>query len=138
MSRKVTNGVARIAHGLATELRLGNLEARRDWGFAGDYVVAMWLMLQRDSPDDYVIATGETHSVRELVEIAFGAADLDWKQYVIVDPKLLRPAEVELLQGDATKARTQLGWKPKVAFQDLIEMMVKADLDQYRRLPKRG
>ena len=138
VSRKVTDGVARIAHGLATELRLGNLEARRDWGFAGDYVEAMWLMLQQDTPDDYVIATGETHSVRDLVEIAFGAADLDWKQYVIVDSNLLRPAEVELLQGNSTKARTQLSWKPKVAFQGLIEMMVKADVDQYRRLPKRG
>jgi GDPmannose 4,6-dehydratase len=132
VSRKVTDGVARIAHGLATELRLGNLDARRDWGFAGDYVEAMWSMLQQDSPDDYVIATGETHSVRELVEIAFSAAGLDWTQYVLLDPKLLRPAEVELLQGDYTKARTHLGWKPKVSFRELIEMMVKADLEAYR------
>jgi GDPmannose 4,6-dehydratase len=136
VSRKVTDGVARIAHGLATELRLGNLEARRDWGFAGDYVEAMWLMLQQDTPDDYVIATGETHSVRDLVEIAFGAADLDWKQHVIVDPKLLRPAEVELLQGDSTKARTHLGWKPKVSFQDLIQMMVRADLERFQGTAK--
>ena len=132
VSRKVTDGVARIARGLATELRLGNLDARRDWGFAGDYVEAMWLMLQQDSPDDYVIATGETHSVRELVEIAFGVAGLDWTQYVLLDPKLLRPAEVELLQGDYTKAMTHLGWKPKVSFRELIEMMVRADLEVYR------
>jgi len=131
VSRKVTDGVARITHGLATELRLGNLEARRDWGFAGDYVEAMWLMLQQDSPDDYVIATGETHSVRELVEIAFAPAGLDWKKHVVVDPTLLRPAEVELLQGDYTKARRQLGWKPTVSFHDLIEMMVKADIERH-------
>jgi GDPmannose 4,6-dehydratase len=138
VSRKVTDGVARIAHGLATELRLGNLDAKRDWGFAGDYVEAMWLMLQQDFPDDYVIATGETHSVRELVEIAFGAAGLSWKHHVVVDPGLLRPAEVELLQGDSTKARTHLGWKPRVPFKELIEMMVKADLQQYQRSPKDG
>ncbi len=138
VSRKVTDAVARIARGLATELRLGNLEARRDWGYAGDYVEAMWLMLQQDSPDDYVIATGQTHSVRELVEIAFAAAGLDWKKYVVVDPTLLRPAEVELLQGDYTKARRQLGWKPTVSFRDLIEMMVKADLEQYQRSTTSG
>jgi GDPmannose 4,6-dehydratase len=138
VSRKVTDAVARIARGLASELRLGNLEARRDWGYAGDYVEAMWLMLQQDSPDDYVIATGETHSVRELVEIAFAVADLDWKKYVVVDPTLLRPAEVELLQGDYTKARRQLGWKPTVSFRDLIEMMVKADLKQYQGLTTSG
>ena len=136
VSRKITDGVARIKYGLASELRLGNLEARRDWGFAGDYVEAMWLMLQQDSPDDYVIATGETHSVRELLEIAFAAADLDWTQSVKTDPSLLRPAEVELLQGDFTKARRQLGWTPTVSFRDLIEMMVKADLEWYRRWPK--
>jgi GDPmannose 4,6-dehydratase len=136
VSRKVTDAVARIARGLATELRLGNLEARRDWGYAGDYVEAMWLMLQQDSPDDYVIATGETHSVRELVEIAFAAAGLDWTQHVKIDPKLLRPAEVELLQGDYTKARRQLGWKPTVSFRDLIEMMVKADLEAHRPSPR--
>jgi GDPmannose 4,6-dehydratase len=138
VSRKVTDAVARIARGLATELRLGNLEARRDWGFAGDYVEAMWLMLHQDSPDDYVIATGEIHSVRELVEIAFAVAGLDWKKYVVVDPTLLRPAEVELLQGDYTKARRQLGWKPTVSFRDLIEMMVKADLEQYQRSTTSG
>jgi GDPmannose 4,6-dehydratase len=133
VSRKVTDGVARIACGLATELRLGNLEARRDWGYAGDYVEAMWLMLQQDVPDDYVVATGETHSVRDLVEGAFGAAGLEWRRYVVVDPTLRRPAEVELLQGDASKARRHLGWKPTVAFHDLIEMMVKADLQRYQR-----
>ena len=138
VSRKVTDGVARIAHGLASELRLGNLEARRDWGFAGDYVEAMWLMLQQDTPDDYVIATGETHSVRDLVEIAFAAAGLDCKQHVVVDPTLRRPAEVELLQGDSTKARARLGLEPKVSFQHLIEMMVKADLEQYQRLTTSG
>ena len=136
VSRKVTDAVARIARGLATELRLGNLEARRDWGYAGDYVEAMWLMLQQDSPDDYVIATGETHSVRELVEIAFAAADLDWTRHVKIDQKLLRPAEVELLQGDSTKARKQLGWKPAVSFRDLIDMMVKADLEAHQPSPR--
>jgi GDPmannose 4,6-dehydratase len=136
VSRKVTDAVARIARGLATELRLGNLEARRDWGYAGDYVEAMWLMLQQDSPDDYVIATGETHSVRELVEIAFAAADLDWTRHVKIDPKLLRPAEVELLQGDYTKARRQLRWKPTVSFRDLIDMMVKADLKAHQPSPR--
>jgi len=136
VSRKVTDAVARIARGLATELRLGNLEARRDWGYAGDYVEAMWLMLQKDSPDDYVIATGETHSVRELVEIAFAAADLDWTRHVKIDQKLLRPAEVELLQGDSTKARKQLGWKPAVSFRDLIDMMVKADLEAHQPSPR--
>ncbi|MGH7429736.1 MAG: GDP-mannose 4,6-dehydratase [Candidatus Methylomirabilaceae bacterium] len=133
VTRKITDGVARIATGLATELRLGNLEARRDWGFARDYVEAMWLMLQQDAPDDYVVATGETHSVRELVEIAFAAADLDWREYVVVDRNLLRPAEVALLQGDPGKARARFGWKPTIGFRDLIELMVKADLEQYRR-----
>jgi GDPmannose 4,6-dehydratase len=136
VTRKITDGVARIRHGLANELRLGNLEARRDWGFAGDYVEAMWLMLQQDLPDDYVIATGEIHSVRELLEIAFSAVGLNWKEYVVVDRTLLRPAEVELLQGDYSKARAHLGWEPKVPFQKLIEMMVKADLEWYRRWPK--
>jgi GDPmannose 4,6-dehydratase len=128
VTRKVTDGVARIKRGLATELRLGNLDAKRDWGFAGDYVEAMWMMLQHDTPDDYVVATGEAHSVQELVEIAFGAVDLDWKQYVKQDPALLRPAEVEHLIGDSTKARTTLGWAPKVSFTQLVEMMVRADL----------
>jgi GDPmannose 4,6-dehydratase len=128
VTRKVTDGVARIKRGLATELRLGNLDAKRDWGFAGDYVEAMWMMLQHGEPDDYVVATGEAHSVQELVEIAFAAVDLDWKQYVKQDPALLRPAEVEHLIGDSTKARTTLGWAPKVSFTGLVEMMVKADL----------
>jgi GDPmannose 4,6-dehydratase len=138
VSRKVTDAVARISRGLATELRLGNLDARRDWGYAGDYVEAMWLMLQQDSPDDYVVATGETHSVRDLVEIAFAAAGLDWKRHVVIDRALLRPAEVELLQGDYTKARRQLGWKPTVSFQELIVMMVTADLERYRWASNRG
>jgi GDPmannose 4,6-dehydratase len=131
VTRKVTNGVARIKHGIDTELRLGNLDAKRDWGFAGDYVRAMWLMLQRDVPEDYVIATGETHSVRELCEVAFAAAGLDWTDYVVTDPKFLRPAEVDLLVGDATKARTELGWTCDVDFYRLIEMMVAADLATY-------
>ncbi len=130
VTRKVTDGVARIKLGLAKELRLGNLDAKRDWGFAGDYVRAMWLMLQQDQPDDYVIATGETHTVQSLVEIAFAAADLDWKKYVVIDPALVRPAEVDLLIGDPAKAKKQLGWAPKVGFQELVEMMVKADLER--------
>jgi GDPmannose 4,6-dehydratase len=128
VTRKVTDGVARIKRGLATELRLGNLDAKRDWGFAGDYVEGMWRMLQHGEPDDYVVATGEAHSVQELVEIAFRTVDLDWRQYVKQDPSLLRPAEVEHLIGDATKARETLGWVPKVSFTQLVEMMVHADL----------
>src|SRR5947209_7987259 len=128
VTRKVTDGVARIKLGRAQELRLGNLEAKRDWGFAGDYVRAMWQMLQQDRPDDYVIATGETHSVRELVEAAFGHAGLDWKQYVVEDPALRRPAEVDLLVGDAGKAHHELGWRPHVSFPELVRMMVEADL----------
>src|SRR5512134_2922819 len=128
VSRKVTDGVARIKLGLASELRLGNLDARRDWGFAGDYVRAMWLMLQQDAPDDYVVATGETHSVQELVQLAFSYAGLDWEEYVVVDPELKRPAEVDLLLGDASKARLQLGWVPGVHFAELVGMMVEADL----------
>ncbi len=131
VSRKVTDSVARIKRGLATELKLGNLEARRDWGYAGDYVKAMWLMLQQESPDDYVIATGETHSVRELVQIAFARAGLDWREHVVEDPALKRPAEVDLLQGDASKAKRVLGWQPEVGFRELIEMMVDADLERY-------
>lgn len=131
VSRKVTDGVARIKRGLATELKLGNLEARRDWGYAGDYVKVMWLMLQQETPDDYVIATGETHSVRELVQIAFARAGLDWREHVIEDPALKRPAEVDLLQGDASKAKRVLGWQPDVGFRELIEMMVDADLERY-------
>ncbi len=131
VTRKVTDGVARIKHGLAAELWLGTLDARRDWGYAGDYVEAMWLMLQQESPDDFVIATGETHSVLELVEIAFARAGLDWRRYVVEDPKLKRPAEVDLLQGDASKAKRVLGWEPKVGFRELIEMMVDADLKRH-------
>jgi len=132
VTRKVTDGVARIKLGLAKELRLGNLDAKRDWGFAGDYVRAMWLMLQQDKPDDYVIATGETHTVQKLVETAFAAADLDWKKYVVTDPALVRPAEVDLLIGDPAKAKKQLGWTPEVTFQQLIEMMVKTDLERLK------
>jgi GDPmannose 4,6-dehydratase len=132
VTRKVTDGAARIALGLIHELRLGNLDAKRDWGFAGDYVEAMWLMLQQPEPDDYVIATGETHSVRDLVEIAFARAGLDWQKHVVVDPKLVRPAEVDLLLGNAGKARERLGWKPRVSFRELVEMMVDADLARLR------
>jgi len=132
VTRKVSDGVARIKLGRAKEVRLGNLAARRDWGYAGDYVQAMWLMLQQPAGDDYVVATGETHSVQELVEVAFGCVGLDWRQYVREDPALLRPAEVDLLIGDATKARTVLGWKPQVTFASLIEMMVRADLDRLK------
>ena len=128
VTRKVTDGVARIKLGLADSLPLGNLDARRDWGFAGDYVKAMWLMLQQSAPDDYVVATGETHPVRELVEIAFGHVGLDWEKYVKVDPRFLRPAEVDLLIGDPTKARTKLGWKQEVDFRGLVTMMVDADV----------
>ena len=117
-----------IATGRAKELRLGNLQAKRDWGFAGDYVRAMWLMLQQERPDDYVVATGEAHSVRELVEVAFGCVGLDWQEYVVVDPALVRPAEVDLLIGDPTKARARLGWEPEVSFPRLVERMVRADL----------
>ncbi len=131
VTRKVTNAVARIKAGVASELRLGNLEAQRDWGYAADYVRAMWSMLQRDKPDDFVIATGETHSVRELCEVAFGAAGLKYEQYVVVDPKFIRPAEVDLLVGDATKARDVLGWKCEVDFYALVEMMVAADLESF-------
>ncbi|AMY11731.1 GDP-mannose 4,6-dehydratase [Luteitalea pratensis] len=128
VTRKVTDGVARIKLGLADSLPLGNLDARRDWGFAGDYIKAMWLMLQQATPDDYVVATGETHPVRELVEIAFGHVGLDWERYVKVDARFLRPAEVDLLIGDPTKARTQLGWTPDVDFPALVKMMVEADV----------
>jgi len=132
VTRKVSDGVARIKLGLADALPMGNLDAHRDWGFAGDYVRAMWLMLQRDRPDDYVIATGVSHSVRELIEIAFGHAGLDWQKYVRVDPALLRPAEVEHLLGDASKARAELAWKPEVDFKQLVKMMVDADLERLR------
>ena len=128
VTRKVTDLVARIKLGLADSLPIGNLQAQRDWGFAGDYVRAMWLMLQQEHPDDFVIATGISHSVQELIEIAFGRAGLEWQKYVRLDPALIRPAEVEHLLGDATKARTELGWTPTVNFAQLVEMMVDADL----------
>jgi GDPmannose 4,6-dehydratase len=128
VTRKITHGVARIKRGKAKELRLGNLDARRDWGFAGDYVQAMWLMLQQEKPDDYVVATGATHSVQEVVETAFAHADLDWRKYVVQDPALVRPAEVDLLIGDASKARQHLNWQPRVDFYELIRLMVDADL----------
>jgi GDPmannose 4,6-dehydratase len=128
VTRKVTDAVARIKLGLQNELRMGNLEARRDWGFAGDYVEAMWLMLQQDQPDDYVVATGETHTVQRLVEVAFGHAGLDWQKYVKQDPAFLRPAEVDLLIGDPSKAKAKLGWTPKVTFEQMIQMMVDADI----------
>jgi GDPmannose 4,6-dehydratase len=133
VTRKVTDGVARIQAGLATTLPLGNLEARRDWGFAGDYVEAMWGMLQQPQPDDYVVATGATHAVKELCAIAFARAGLNWRDHVVVAPQLVRPAEVDLLLGDATKAKRVLGWQPRVSFQKLVEMMVDADLARYRR-----
>ena len=132
VTRKVTHGVARIKTGLDTQIRLGNLEAQRDWGFAGDYVKAMWAMLQRDEPDDFVIATGQTHSVRELCEVAFAAAGLKWEDHVTIDPAFLRPAEVDLLVGDPSKAQATLGWKCDVDFFGLIEMMVAADLAALR------
>ena len=133
VTRKVTDGVARIKLGLQNELRLGNLDARRDWGFAGDYVKAMWLMLQQDEPDDYVVATGETHSVQELVEIAFRHVGLDWRDHVVVDEKYVRPAEVDLLIGDASKAREKLGWRQEVSFEELVRMMVDSDLEKNRQ-----
>ena len=129
VTRKISHGVARIKHGLATELHLGNRDAQRDWGFAGDYVQAMWLMLQQDQPDDYVIATGETHTVQEFVEIAFTHAGLNWEDHVKLDPKFIRPAEVDLLIGDPTKAKQQLGWQPSVDFPSLVRMMVDADIN---------
>jgi GDPmannose 4,6-dehydratase len=135
VTRKVTDGVARIKLGLTDTLALGNLDAQRDWGFAGDYVRAMWLMLQQDQADDYVIATGETHSVRDLVEVAFAHAGLDWQKHVKLDPRFLRPAEVDLLIGDPSKARAALGWQPKMDFKGLIHMMVDADLERIAGSP---
>jgi GDPmannose 4,6-dehydratase len=130
VTRKISDGVARIKHGLTDELRLGNLEAKRDWGFAGDYVEAMWLMLQQDEPSDYVIATGEEHSVREFAELAFERAGLDPEKHIVVDPKFLRPAEVDQLVGDASKARRELEWAPRTSFRELAELMVDADLER--------
>jgi GDPmannose 4,6-dehydratase len=128
VTRKITMGIAAIKQGKAKDLRLGNLDAKRDWGFAGDYVEAMWRMLQQETPDDYVVATGETHSVREFCEKAFAHVGLDWQKYVVVDPKYFRPAEVDLLLGDPAKAKKQLGWQPKVDFEGLVRLMVDADL----------
>jgi GDPmannose 4,6-dehydratase len=136
VTRKVSDGVARIKLGLQDAISLGNLDAHRDWGFAGDYVQAMWLMLQQERADDYVIATGVSHSVRDLVEIAFGHVGLDWRKHVKLDPKLIRPAEVEHLIGDSTKARTQLDWKPSVDFPGLVKMMVDADLERVSAAPR--
>jgi GDPmannose 4,6-dehydratase len=129
VTRKITHGVARIKHGLDRELRLGNLDAKRDWGYAGDYVRAMWLMLQEDTPDDYVISSNETNTVRRCCEVAFAHAGLNWEDHVVVDEKFYRPAEVQLLLGDSAKAREKLGWEPKVSFEGLIQMMVDADLE---------
>jgi GDPmannose 4,6-dehydratase len=134
VTRKISDGVARIKLGLQKELRLGNLDAQRDWGFAADYVRAMWMMLQRDRADDYVIATGRTHAVRDFVRLAFASVDLDWERHVVVDPRFYRPAEVDLLVGDAAKARRELGWEPDVPFEKLVEMMVQADLDRVRAI----
>ncbi len=132
VTRKITHHVAKIKLGLTNELRLGNLDSRRDWGFAGDYVKAMWLMLQQDNPDDYVVATGETHSVEEFLNEAFGCVDLDWHDYVVQDPRFMRPAEVDLLVGDPSKAGRDLGWEPVVTFSELVKMMVDADLKLLR------
>jgi GDPmannose 4,6-dehydratase len=138
VTRKVTDGVARIKLGLAKELRLGNLDAKRDWGYAKDYVEAMWLMLQQEAPDDYVVATGETHSEQELVEVAFGRVGLDWHEYVVIDPAFVRPAEVDLLIGDPSHATAKLGWEPKTSFRGLVELMVDADLAKLTRLKAEG
>lgn len=132
VTRKISYHVAQIKLGMTDELRLGNLDARRDWGYAGDYVKAMWLMLQQDRPDDYVIATGDTHSVEEFLELAFGHVDLDWHDYVVQDPRFMRPAEVDLLVGDPSKAGRNLGWEPTVSFKELVQMMVDADLKMLR------
>ena len=136
VTRKITHGVARIKLGHTNELRLGNLDAKRDWGFAGDYVRAIWLMLQQHQPDDYVIATGVSHTVRELVETAFAHVELDWQKYVVPDPSLMRPAEVDTLVGDASKARRQLDWQPRVGFHELIRRMVDADLERLAERPQ--
>jgi GDPmannose 4,6-dehydratase len=128
VSRKITRAVARIRAGIQKKLYLGNLEAKRDWGYAPEYVEAMWRMMQMDKPDDFVVATGETHSVREFVESAFDSAGLDWKQYVEIDPRYLRPTEVDILQGDASKAERMFGWRPKVKFHELVKVMVDADI----------
>jgi GDPmannose 4,6-dehydratase len=132
VTRKISDGVARIKTGLQKELRLGNLDARRDWGYAGDYVEAMWRMLQQEQADDFVIGTGETYSVRQFCEAAFGAVDLDYREFVVQDPKFFRPAEVDLLVSDPARAKAKLGWEPKVSFHELVKMMVASDLQHYR------
>ena len=136
VSRKITKAAAKIKLGRQDKLFLGNLDAKRDWGYARDYVEAMWMMLQRDEPDDFVIATGETHSVREFLDEAFGHLDLDWKKYVEIDPRYFRPTEVDLLLGDASKAKRVLGWKPRVHFKDLVKLMVDADLESEKQKPQ--
>jgi GDPmannose 4,6-dehydratase len=138
VTRKVTDGAARIKHGLADKLHLGNLDSRRDWGFAGDYVKAMWLMLQQDEPRDYVVATGETQSVQDLVAAAFEHAGLDWREHVVLDERFVRPAEVDLLIGDPARARDELGWSPEVDFAQLVRMMVDADLERLAAAPHRA
>ena len=135
VTRKVTDGVARIKCGLTDTLALGNLDAKRDWGFSGDYVRAMWLMMQQDQPDDYVVATGETHTVQRLVELAFERAGLDWQKHVTIDPRFIRPAEVDLLIGDPAKAKTELAWTPEVTFEQLVAMMVDADIQRHTERP---
>lgn len=137
VTRKITDGVARIKLGMQKELRLGNLDAKRDWGYAGDYVEAMWLMLQQEEPDDYVIGTGVSHTVKDVVRIAFESVDLDWHDYVKIDKKFYRPAEVHTLLADSTKARKKLGWYPKTSFEDLVKMMVNEDLKSLSSLEKR-
>jgi GDPmannose 4,6-dehydratase len=132
VTRKITHAVARIKMGLSKELRLGNLDAKRDWGFSGDYVQAMWLILQQHKPDDYVISTGQTHTVKEFVQIAFSYAGLDWKKYVKIDKNFYRPSEVHLLLGDYSKAKKKLGWKPKIKFKELVKMMVESDLQMLK------
>jgi len=136
VSRKITKAAAKIKLGRQDKLFLGNLDAKRDWGYARDYVEAMWVMLQQDEPDDFVIATGETHSVREFLDEAFGYLDLDWKKYVEIDPRYFRPTEVDLLLGDASKAKRVLGWKPRVHFKDLVKLMVDADLESEKQKPQ--
>jgi GDPmannose 4,6-dehydratase len=138
VTRKISDGVARIKLGLADELRLGNLDAERDWGYAGDFVEAMWLMLQQNEPEDFVVATGEPHSVRNFAEIAFEHAGLSMDDHVVVDPQFLRPAEVDHLVGDAAKAREKLGWEPRVSFRELVELMVDADVERLTVAPNRS
>jgi GDPmannose 4,6-dehydratase len=136
VTRKISYGVAKIKLGLANELRLGNLDARRDWGYAGDAVKAIWLIMQQEEPDDYIIATGVSHSVKEFAEVAFAHVDLNWEDYVVVDPSLFRPAETDYLLGDPTKAKRKLGWEPEVSFEELVAMMVDADIELLKKKPE--